>query len=79
MKPTNQQIVAERSFAAGAASRDDEVARLVTDKERLRDALRHTLNAYAVLGDKTWLDEASREQLVTTIENMRDEARKGFW
>ena len=28
IKPTNQQIVAERSFAAGAASRDAEVANL---------------------------------------------------
>ncbi len=80
MKPTNQRIVAERSFAAGEASRDGEVASLVTDKERLRDALRHTLNACAALGDKAgWRHSASREELVTIIENMRDEARKGFW
>lgn len=77
---SQEQIIEERGFALGRASRDGEVTRLVTNNERLRDALRHTLNVCAVLDDKAgWRESASREQLVTTIENMRDEARKGFW
>lgn len=73
-KSFNQELVDK------LVSRDDTLGRLENDNARLRAALRYTLGVYARLGDKAgWRESTSREQLITTIENMRDEARKGFW
>ena len=73
-KSFNQELVDK------LVSRDDTLGRLENDNARLRAALRYTLGVYARLGDKVgWRESTSREQLITTIENMRDEARKGFW
>lgn len=47
IKPTNQQIVAERSFAAGAASRDAEIESLrkqLADTEEKRADLEFVWN-----------------------------------
>lgn len=43
-KRTNQQIVAERSFAAGASIRDAEVAELRQQVTLLRDACHELMN-----------------------------------
>lgn len=73
-KSFNQELVDK------LVSRDDTLSRVENDNARLRAALRFTLGVYSLLGDKTgWRESTSREQLITTIENMRDEARKGFW
>lgn len=73
----------KKSFNQGLVdklvSRDDTLSRLENDNARLRAALRFTLGVYARLGDKAgWRHSTPREELVTIIEQMRDEARKGF-